>query len=108
MACSAPVLPGKTDHHISQLGILVQHLGYRHHVGRAAQLNQTGNVLENQLVVVAVKIRLGDYISNLVESTIIQHQTAKNRLFGLGRVWRRAQDAMAPSKFSYCSVMETQ
>ena len=54
-------------------------------------LNQLGNRLKNQPVIVAVKVFVDDHIADAVPGRIVQQQAAQHRLFGLQRMRRHAQ-----------------
>ena len=68
---------------VLELTTLVEELGKRNDITRAARLDQLGDRSEDQTMILAIQVVRGNDISDLVPCPGIEHQAADQGLFGL-------------------------
>jgi len=77
--------------HLIEQALALQVSGQCDGVTGLVALDQTGNGLENQLVIIAVEVLREDAVRDLVPSRGIQHQSAEYGLLGFHRMRRQPQ-----------------
>ena len=64
---------------------------HRHHIGRTALLQQTQDVAPDAAMVITIEIGLDQHVADLVDGTVVDHQSAQHRLLGLDGMRRHLQ-----------------
>ncbi|MND80497.1 hypothetical protein D3C80_722690 [compost metagenome] len=76
---------------LGQLPFLVQLLGQGDHVERLVALGQLVDGAEDQAVIVAIEVAIGDQIQHPLPGIVVQHQATDHGLFGLDGMRRHLE-----------------